>query len=212
MNLEYINQLLQKKGIIWESCGYEDVDIKFDVTPHDYLAFMEADLNGLDRRNLINALSNGKRALDCQIEALLYGFCLKAYTDKKKLGIPDKIELLNRLGIIAPRILRKINKLRNMMEHDFYCPGEEEVQDFADVILLFISYTDKYLYDVKSDCEIVDDSHDFYCIPEFGRENQEILINVRRSDQGTGVVKAVADGNTIELLIDFLKLYIKLTS
>lgn len=33
MNLEYINQLLQKQGIIWESCGYEDVDIKFDVTP-----------------------------------------------------------------------------------------------------------------------------------------------------------------------------------
>lgn len=43
------------------------------------------------------------------------------------------------------------------MEHDFYCLNVDEVQDFADVILLFIRYTDKYLFGIESDCELMDD-------------------------------------------------------
>ncbi len=177
------------QSVYWGSCMYEDVEVRFDVTPHDYLEFAEEDLKGSDRRNLINALSNAKRALDCQIESLLYVYCLKTYTDKKKMGIPNKIEMLNRLGIIAPRILNKINKIRNTMEHDFYCPDVDEVQDFVDVILLFISYTDKYLFEVKQDCELLDDTYDFYCIPEFDREKQEIIFDVRRSNLGKKSLK-----------------------
>ena len=171
---------------------------------------MEEDLKGEDKRNLINALSNAKRALDCQIESLLYGYCLKAYTDKKKMAIPNKIDLLNRLGIIAPRILRKINKVRNTMEHDFYCPGIDEVQDFADVILLFISYTDKYLFETKKECELIDDESQFYCIPEFDRDEQKIIVDVRGSLQGTQTITFEAGNENLELFIEFLRLYINL--
>lgn len=74
MDLVYINQMLSRESLYWGSCCYEDVELKFDVTPHEYLEFMEEDLKGEDKRNLINALSNAKRALDCQIESLLYGY------------------------------------------------------------------------------------------------------------------------------------------
>lgn len=203
LDLAYINQMLNRQSLYLGSCGYEDVELEFDVTPHDYLEFMEEDLKGGGRRNLINALSNAKRALDCQIESLLYGYCLKTYTDKKNMGIPNKIELLNKIGIIAPRILRKINKVRNTMEHDFYCPNIDEVQDFADVILLFISYTDKYLYEIKYDCELLDDKCDFYCIPEFNRGEQEIIVDVRNSTQEKNIIKFEAGNETIELFIEF---------
>ena len=67
------------------------------------------------------------------------------------------------------------------MEHDFYGPGIDEVQDFADVILLFISYTDKYLFETKKECELIDDESQFYCIPEFDRDEQKIIVDVRGS-------------------------------
>ena len=210
MDLVYINQMLSRESLYWGSCCYEDVELKFDVTPHEYLEFMEEDLKGEDKRNLINALSNAKRALDCQIESLLYGYCLKAYTDKKKMAIPNKSDLLNRLGIIAPRRLRKINKVRNTMEHDFYCPGIDEVQDFADVILLFISYTDKYLFETKKECELIDDESQFFCIPEFDRDEQKIIVDVRGSLQGTQTITFEAGNENLELFIEFLRLYINL--
>lgn len=141
---------------------------------------------------------------------ILIKYCLKAYTDKKKMAIPNKIDLLNRLGIIAPRILRKINKVRNTMEHDFYCPGIDEVQDFADVILLFISYTDKYLFETKKECELIDDESQFYCIPEFDRDEQKIIVDVRGSLQGTQTITFEAGNENLELFIEFLRLYINL--
>ena len=210
MDLAYINQMLSRENLYWDSCCYEDVELKSDVLPHEYLDFMEEDLKGTDKRNLINALSNAKRALDCQIESLLYGYCLKAYTDKKKMAIPNKIELLNRLGIIAPRILRKINKVRNTMEHDFYCPSIDEVEDFADVILLFISYTDKYLYEIKTECYLLEEEAQFSCVPEFDREVQKITVNVKRSSQGEQSITFEAGSETLELFIEFLRLYIHL--
>lgn len=212
LNISDIIQKLNKDSLYVGSCSYEDVEVEFDVTPHEYLDFMEDDLKNSDRRNLINALSNAKRALDSQIESLLYGYCLKAYTDKQKMGIPSKIELLNKLGIIAPRILRKINKVRNTMEHDFYCPNLDEVQDFADVILLFISYTDKYLFEIKNDCELMDDECDIWFTPKFNRNKQEIIVVVRGSNREVQIIRAEVNNESVDLYADFLRLYINLIS
>lgn len=49
MDLVYINQMLSREGLYWGSCCYEDVELKFDVTPHEYLEFMEEDLKGEDK-------------------------------------------------------------------------------------------------------------------------------------------------------------------
>lgn len=96
------------------------------------------------------------------------------------------------------------------MEHDFYCPGIDEVQDFADVILLFISYTDKYLFETKKECELIDDESQFYCIPEFDRDEQKIIVDVRGSLQGTQTITFEAGNENLELFIEFLRLYINL--
>lgn len=105
--------------------------------------------------------------------------------------------------------LAYINQMLNR-QHDFYCPNIDEVQGFADVILLFISYTDKYLFEIKYDCELLDDKCDFYCIPEFNRGEQEIIVDVRNSTQEKNIIKFEAGNETIELFIEFLRLYINL--
>ena len=38
------------------SCTYENIESIFNVTPHEYLEFMEKDLEMSEKRNLINGL------------------------------------------------------------------------------------------------------------------------------------------------------------
>ena len=45
------------------------------------------------------------------------------------------------LGIIAPRILEKINRQRNKLEHDYIQPTKEDVEDALDISVLFLGYT-----------------------------------------------------------------------
>lgn len=210
MNINELINKLSQDDIYLSSCGYKTIPSIFDITPHEYLKFMEEDLKHTDKRSIINALSNAKRALDSQIEMLLYSFCMQNYANIVKLNIPAKITLLNNAGIIAPRILNKINKSRNMMEHEFYCPNANEVQDFADVILLFICYTDKYLISAKIDCEIERYSDEEWYKVDFDRKSQQAVVQVRGTKIET--IKLEMCEKTKDSYIKFIKRYIKIVS
>jgi hypothetical protein len=49
--------------------------------------------------------------------------------------------MLQDLGVIAPRILSKLNQHRNELEHEYTCPDPETVEDFVDVVALFLEAT-----------------------------------------------------------------------
>jgi hypothetical protein len=93
----------------------------------------------------VNALSNAKRALDCQVICLLDIFGLLKIAESKRWGFPTKIEALSKIGILAPKILNKINKARNLLEHEFSNPNPDQVNDFIDIVTLFIESTRRYL-------------------------------------------------------------------
>jgi len=44
---------------------------------------------------------------------------------------------LREIGVVAPKVLERLNKIRNRIEHDYYCPTIEEANDFIDVVELF---------------------------------------------------------------------------
>ncbi len=205
MDFNQVVEFLGKDDAHWSSSSSMDVELPFDILPSEYLCFVEDDLKKLDKRNLVNALSNAKRSLDCQIEALLYAFCLRKYANNKKFNIPQKIALLNDIGIIAPRILKKINKIRNMMEHEFSLPMLDDVQDFADVILLFNHYTDKYLYNAMYKCQIVDHSDEIVITPTFDMKEQNVIIGIYDEVK----TQITVDAND-PLFISFLQLYINI--
>jgi hypothetical protein len=116
----------------------------FEISPQELLKFGEEDLtSGKEKKNLVNALSNVKRAIDCQLDILLhdYGYYIKS--KKEKWNFPDKINFLKNKKIIAPRILEKINRIRNLLEHEFKVPQQEAVEDALDVATLFIGYAER---------------------------------------------------------------------
>ncbi|TGU85078.1 hypothetical protein EN829_062855, partial [Mesorhizobium sp. M00.F.Ca.ET.186.01.1.1] len=140
MEISGLIDFLSSDKSYWSSRGHEEVRIPFEVTSLEYLSFAEYDLKfGVEKHKLINALSNAKRSLDCQIDSLFVAFGLYDLAKRKGWSIPKKLETLKLLGILAPRILSKINSIRNLMEHQYIVPNEEQVTDFIDIAALFLA-------------------------------------------------------------------------
>jgi hypothetical protein len=145
---------------IKETKNLDDINIErakfsgaFDISPNEFLKYASNDLESTTTHKHINALSNAKRAIDSQIEGLLklYGFYNQA--KKEFWGFPKKLNSLSDIGIITPRILKKLNRQRNIMEHEFIKPNNEQVEDFVDIATLFIGSSDKYVFNYFSCCE-----------------------------------------------------------
>ena len=64
-------------------------------------------------------------------------------SEKEGWNFPKKVQVLQQLGIVAPKILKKINKKRNELEHQYVKPNEGDVNDALDVATLFLAYTDE---------------------------------------------------------------------
>lgn len=152
MNLKPVDQIALEaiiasiKNGAEVSCDlWDTVKLPWDILPSDYVKFAQKDLEGSGKRSIVNALSNIKRALECQIDSLL--FALDLTTKSKKLNVPSKLKLLNDIGVIAPNVLRKVNKYRNEMEHEYSCPDSDAAMDFVDVVCLFVEATKHHIYD-----------------------------------------------------------------
>jgi len=130
------------KRCSWSS---EYIDTSIETMPSEFISFAEEDLDSFLNHKYINALSNAKRALDCQTDRLLKLLGYYKESQDKFWGFPKKIEVLQRFQIIAPRVLNKINKTRNLMEHQYVKPNGEQVEDFLDIVSLFIASTDRYV-------------------------------------------------------------------
>lgn len=136
--------------------GYPD-----GVNQNNYLEFAESDLvDGLTPRHLINSVSNAKRALHMEVESLsdAYGYIILG---KKFNSFPLRLEFLAAAGFFQkPRLLAKLNKLRNIVEHDYYNPTVDEAENFIDIVGLFIDAMKRHRQRYPDDIEIHDGSDD----------------------------------------------------
>ncbi|SHL96316.1 hypothetical protein [Mucilaginibacter sp. OK098] len=120
------------------------LETPFDISPAEFIKYAEFDLTSSYDHKAVNALSNAKRAMDGQLDSLLLSFGYYKTSQKGYWGFPKKIDLVKELGIIAPRILNKVNKQRNLLEHQFIKPELTIVEDFLDIAMLFVASTDRY--------------------------------------------------------------------
>ena len=117
--------------------------IPFTLKADDFIGFAELDLKNSSDRDIVNALSNIKRAIENRMDCIFFAF--KYYELSKDWNFPEKVEKLNNLGIISPRILTKINRIRNLLEHQYQIPKKQEVMEAYDVAILFLAYTKNFL-------------------------------------------------------------------
>jgi hypothetical protein len=148
----------------------------FDIQASEFMKYAELDLEQGTTQGLINALSNAKRAIDCQVDSVLGCFGLLS-----RRNFPEKIKILGQLGIITPRIVNKVVKARNYLEHEFIKPEREQVEDSVDVANLFINLLDSGLRNFWSDYSIdaVADKPD-----NEGNEYKNKWLNVEYDSEG----------------------------
>lgn len=135
----------------YERCAFRDFSFPYEVTPHGYLREAEESLARLSQGGNRDAIANAKRGIDCQIEAVIETLGLQAGS-----GFPSRVALIRKLGLVAPRILEKINKLRNAIEHDFVNPSREQAEMAVDTALLFVELTHRVFRQMVLQCAIYD--------------------------------------------------------
>ncbi len=69
----------------------------------------------------------------------MFGFNVKHW------NLSKKTELFVRLGFVAPRILKKINHARNILEYEYTLPSEAQVEEALDLAVLFVNSACRYL-------------------------------------------------------------------
>lgn len=115
------------------------------LSASQYLEYSENDLlDGRTTRHIINALSNAKKSLHIRLEEICLGFGIGIGSIKKK-RFPQLIDYVRECGIVAPRILDRLNTLRNAVEHDYIIPSEADVETFVDVVTLFLAATERWM-------------------------------------------------------------------
>ncbi len=113
----------------------------FEINSDKFLKIAEIDLANSNTHGLVNALSNAKRAIDCQTDKVLACFGLLS-----RRNFPQKMDLLRSMGIVAPRIVTKVVKARNYLEHEYIVPEQEQVEDAIDIANLFVISLDRALH------------------------------------------------------------------
>jgi hypothetical protein len=150
--------------------SYSKVETSFEIKPNNFLDFAKMDLASEYSHKDINALSNAKRALDCQLDSLLVAFGLYKIAQKESWNFPKKIQIINELGIVAPSVFDRINRKRNLMEHEFVRPNSEQVDDFLDIVSLFFAATDRYINYLNNYC-------DFQVYRDLGNSKYEFVVD-----------------------------------
>lgn len=99
----------------------------------------------------MNALSNAKKALHLRLEDVCLGFGCGSLKSVK--SFPKLIAYARNCGVVAPRVLERLDSRRNMVEHEFDVPKKEDVENFVDVVQLFLAATDRWEFRMPVDVD-----------------------------------------------------------
>jgi len=120
--------------------GGGSLDTPFAVDAEDFLQQAEDDYELGGNSAPLNAVSNAKRAIHAQIDGVLSAL---GYNIRNQ-GIDRKATLFGELGFVAPRILKRVNDARNILEHEYAMPTMEQVQEAIDLATLFVNATRRH--------------------------------------------------------------------
>ncbi len=115
------------------------------INAHQYLRFAERALVALaeqpqeDERQqrAIECITHLKRAVECQADALIEHLGLTPASTKENWKVPKKLDFVRRTGVFEGRALRRLNKRRNEVEHDFTAPDIDYLDAYYDLVLAF---------------------------------------------------------------------------
>ena len=90
------------------------------------------------KRGVLNAFHNAKRAIDCQMDRVIWNLGIK----QGRLSMPRKFEILRSVEAGAPKLLARLIQKRNLLEHAYKTIAEDQAEEAIDLAELYVNATD----------------------------------------------------------------------
>lgn len=149
LNIDWINVVVLNSPGNWLS-----QDPIFEVTPKEFLRYAKTDLKLENKHGFINALTNAKRAMDCQADLFVESLGLKAtkkFPESVNVFISKNcnhqdanknFRLIEALGVAPSGVLSRYRTFRNKLEHFYQIPDIKLIEESIELAVLFISTLD----------------------------------------------------------------------
>ncbi|MDP2364585.1 MAG: hypothetical protein Q8M94_12550 [Ignavibacteria bacterium] len=111
---------------------------KFELKPRDFLLLAEQSIFFTPKKDLINGVSNLKRAIDCSLDSFFNSLGILTKIKKKRVSVSDKMEFIGSLANFTPQSIKRLNKTRNQLEHDFKRPKLAEAEVYYDLVFALV--------------------------------------------------------------------------
>ena len=120
---DMVQFILRTDEIDSESSSGSDISVPvYDISAEEFLEFAENAISSETKEGIVNAVSNLKRALDCEMDMFFESINIKRIFDKKNLKFENKTKFLADIGLFPIRTINKLNFMRNKLEHEYKIP------------------------------------------------------------------------------------------
>lgn len=184
--LEFI---LLADDIELDSSSGSDINIPiYDITAEEFLEFAENAIAVETKEGLINAVSNLKRALDCEIDLFFESINIKHVFSKNNLKFEKKTQFLSDIGLLPVHTINKLNTMRNKMEHDYEVPVIDDLRTYYELVWNVVKILDLYLELIYINGEIsmslMKGDNEYYFSIEHDAKNRGFKIEIRDWTKG----------------------------
>lgn len=138
--------LLQADDIVRDARSGSDIIIPiYDISAEEFLSFAENAISSGTKEGLVNATSNLKRALDCEMDMFFECINLKRMIDKKNLKFETKAQFLADIGLFPIQSINKLNLMRNKLEHEYKTPEISDLLAYYELVWSIVKIVDLHL-------------------------------------------------------------------
>lgn len=176
----------------------------YDISPEEFLDFAESAIASGTKEGIVNAVSNLKRALDCEMDMFFECINLKRIFDKKNLKFEKKTQFLASIGLFPIQTVNKLNLMRNKLEHEYKTPEIYDLHTYYELIWSVVKILDLYieLLYAKDEISLIHriENNDYYFTMKYdidecafvfeimdwtkGREREQKRLDVSLKNQG----------------------------
>ena len=143
---DIVEFILQTDEIVCEESSSSDISIPiYDISSEEFLNFAENAIADETKEGTINAVSNLKRALDCEMDMFFESINIKRVFDKKNLKFEKKTQFLANIGLFPIQTINKLNFMRNKLEHEYRTPAISDLHTYYELVWSIVKILDLYL-------------------------------------------------------------------
>lgn len=143
---------------------------EFDISPKDFLRYAKTEFLTKTDSGLINAITNAKRAIDCQIDTVFCSMQVDHADLPKSLehfvkcfsfdgDIWYKLRVMQALNLAPSFLVGYVRGLRHSLEHKYRIPNEKDVKQSIEIAELFVRSINGVLRASYNEFDITDEEN-----------------------------------------------------